>query len=152
MIAFCDSLETAQEKGYFCNAFVETDLILNKGFPEFQGTLESNTRRYIIDTGCTTNILHSNEEALFAFVSDPSQPPPFLSFNPSKMKSYDSFTVEGKSLGEISFFETQLPENIQGIIGMEFLENTIVFIDFLKKKVYFENIDPSPVNIGEEKE
>jgi hypothetical protein len=130
-IAFCDSLQTLKQEGYAIENFVKTALILDRGCVEFEAKTPKGTLRCLLDTGATLNMLNSQtaqgdtiEEAIWKSEND---------------LEYASFQIDSHDLGPVSFrqvpLKTALP--IEAILGMQFVQDHLIFLDFSGGVVYF---------------
>jgi hypothetical protein len=119
-IAFCDSLETLKHQGYPIEDFTQIPLLLDRDYVEFEANTNKGTLRCTLDTGATWNIL--NEE--------PSQIE-----NPERYET--EFALGGADFKVISFRKIKTPFKIDAVIGMEFIHDKVIFIDFRKEKLYF---------------
>lgn len=148
-LAFCDSLDTLQKQGYPVESFVEAPLILDRDCIEFEAMTQTGPLRCLIDTGATWNILNKDLEAgrndhmIFNFDNvdqhyalNPENKNLML-FDPKDTCELSFFKIGGKEFGPVTFNRVKAPLEIEAIIGMEFFESTLVFIDFSNRKIYF---------------
>ncbi len=163
LLAFCDSLDTLREKGYPVDSFVETPLLLDRELIEFEAMTDSGTMRCLLDTGCTWNMLNkeseggSNDHMIFNQISlgehavlNP-QNSDLMEFDPDKECTFPMFKIGKKDFGEITFSKFKTPLKVDAIIGMEFLESKLVFIDFPHRKIYFYEHSSSELPISQQK-
>ena len=149
MLALCDSLQTLKEQGYPVDSFTEAPLLLDRGLIEFETATDENILRCILDTGSTWNMLNkdlkngSNDHMTFTstntdqyLVLNPENRN-FLTFDPKNVCEIPTFKIQGKEFGPLTFNCIKSPLSIEAIIGMEFFESTLVFIDFANRKIYF---------------
>ncbi len=151
LIAFCDSLETLKEHGYPVDEFVEVPLILdqNPNSLKVKVMTESGPMLCFLDTGSTKNLLNRDMEGVdnshMIYNLDTIDQHEIL--NPTNSDqmvfkfgdTYDMsmFKIGDKDFGPVTFQKIKTPFDISAIIGMDFLEDKLVFIDFPKRKVYF---------------
>ena len=130
-IAFCDSLDTLQSKGYSVAFFTKTPLLIDRGLVEFQAETSEGTLRCMLDTGTTWNMLNkevSEEQSIDKAIWDPKS-----------VIDCSVFKIGGKDLGPINFHQIPLkaPIQIDAILGMEFFQQNLVFLDFRQGFAYF---------------
>ena len=149
ILALCDGLETLKDHGYPVDFFTETCVLLDRGFIEFEAMTEVGMIRCVLDTGSTWNLLNkdlvsgSNDHMLFTpenveqySVLNPENKS-LLTFDAKNVCELPSFKVLEKEFGPMTFNCIKSPLAIDAIVGMEFFETTLIFIDFLNKKLYF---------------
>ncbi len=149
ILALCDNLETLKEHGYPVDSFAETALLLDRGFIEFEAMTEAGVLRCLLDTGSTWNMINKDFENLSNnhMIFTPENTDQYLVLNPENKSLMDFdfknvcdksvFKIGDKDFGPIKFNRIKSPLAIDAIIGMEFFESTVVFIDFFKRKIYF---------------
>ncbi len=149
IFALCDSLETLKQQGYSTNSFVEVPFLLDQGWIAFTAETEHGNLRCILDTGSTWNMLNKNILDPFNshMVLKNDNEESYLKLNPENkdLLVFDSenildlqvFNIGNKSFGPMTFNHIKSPVDIDAIIGMEFFEKTLVFVDFSRQKIYF---------------
>lgn len=149
IIAFCDSLDTLKQQGYPVDAFIETPLLLDRNLIEFDAITEFGPMRCMLDTGCTLNILNKNVEGgvndHMIFNPDTIDQHEILNpansdqmiFDPEDVYGMTVFKIANKDFGSVTFQKMKTPFDIDAIIGMDFLDSKLLFIDFPKRKIYF---------------
>lgn len=72
-----------------------------------------------------------------------------MEFDPDAECAIPMFKIGKKDFGEIAFTKFKTPLKIDAIIGMEFLESKLLFIDFPNRKIYFceSCSDPLPISL-----
>ncbi len=138
-IAFCDSLPTIEDHGYKITDFIKVPLLLERGLIEFETDTPDGHLRCMLDTGATWNVLNSKieeENSIEQVIQDPSN-----------ILEYSSFQIGTEEFGPVAFHRIpiKLPIHIEAILGMEFIEDHLVFLDFAEKYVYFSK-DHNPGN------
>ena len=130
-IAFCDSLDTLKNHGYGIGDFVKIPLLLDRGLVEFDAKLTGGSIRCMLDTGATWNILNTEIEEGKSIEQ--------VAWEPENILEYSSFKIDHMDFGAIAFhlFPIKIPIHIEAILGMEFFEKHLVFLDFAEKYVYF---------------
>ncbi len=130
-IAFCDSLKTLQQHGYRVENFICTPLFLDQGLVEFFAETSEGRLRCMLDTGATWNIL--NSEIAEGQSIDQAM------WDAANIIKYSSFRIDGKDFGPLTFHRIPIraPIQIEAILGMEFFEENLVFLDFSEKTAYF---------------
>ncbi len=131
LIAFCDSLDTLKNKGYVIEDFIQTPLFLDRGLVEFQVQTLEGVLLCMLDTGATWNMINSEIER--------GKPIEEEMWKPENSVEYSSFKIEGEEFGPIAFHRMpiKIPIRIEAILGMEFFQNHLVFLDFTGKCAYF---------------
>jgi hypothetical protein len=130
-IALCDSIETFQKKGHPLERFVKTPLLIERNLIEFKATTPNGPLRCFLDTGSTINLLN---------VENPNeQPLEKITIDEKNLVNFPAFQIDGKDFGMISFHTVPLrfPIHVEAILGMEFLSNHQVLIDFKNLQIYF---------------
>lgn len=153
VMVMCDSLATARQQGYFVDAFVEAPLLLDRGTIDFEVMTEAGLLRCMLDTGSTWNILNKDlsnlgqEYGLIDLDHLNGKPPEFnptnedlLVFNPEDEWKTKIFQISGIEFGPLDFVKIQSPLGLDAIIGMEFIDNHLIFIDFRNEKIYFSKL------------
>jgi hypothetical protein len=149
LIAFCDSLDTLRKQGYPVDSFIETPLLLDRNLIEFKAMTEAGAVRCMLDTGSTWNMLNKDIEGgsnnHMIYNPDNIDQHPNLNSANSDQMVFDSedvydmpvFKIGKKDFGAVTFQKIKTPFEIDAIIGMEFLDSKLVFIDFPNRKIYF---------------
>ena len=119
-IAFCDSLDTLKNRGYPTESFIKTALLVERGLVECEAESPERPLLCMLDTGATCNVVNS-EKSIDSTVE------------------YTSLKIGGQEMGPITFhcFPIKMPIHIEAILGMEFFQNHVVFLDFAENSVYF---------------
>ncbi len=153
MIALCDSLETLKEQGYPVDSFTETPLLLDDGSIEFEAMTEAGPLHCILDTGSTLNLLNKdlkngcNEHMIFTgkeddpFALNPENKD-LLTFDLEDTEEIASFKIGKKEFGPLRVNHMRSPISVDAIIGMEFIDSMLIFIDFFNRKIYFFEYPP----------
>ena len=130
-ITICDSIETFREKGnHLLSTFTKIPFLDDRNLIEFIAMSPDGPLRCFLDSGCTFN--HINVENL------DNKPLDEMVQNEENFVDYLTFQIEGKDFGPITFrpFPIKLPIHIEAILGMEFLSEHLVFIDFKNRYIY----------------
>jgi len=147
--ALCDSLETLKKRGYPVDCFSETPLLLDRGLIEFEAQTGTGILRCVLDSGATWNLLNRDLDdscnSHIIFTQDNIDQHPILNpenksllvFDPQDIQDVPVFNLGGKEFGPITFNRIKSPMAIDAILGMEFFEDTLIFIDFSNRKIYF---------------
>ncbi len=149
IIAFCDSLKTLRKQGYPVDHFIETELLLDRNSIEFEVMTQAGLMRCVLDSGSTWNMLNkdiegeSNDHMTLTLdnidqhvVLNPENTDQMV-FDPEDVYEMPVFKVGNKDFGAVTFQKIKTPLEIDAIIGMEFLDSKLVFIDFSNRKIYF---------------
>lgn len=133
MIAFCDSVETLKEQGLPIETYAKIPLSLERGVIEFSAETEKGPLRCILDTGCTFNILNRDIEENDAE----------LLFNPKYQIPYLSLKEGHFDFGPVIFrpLSVKSPAQVEALLGMEFIKQHTIFIDFKNKTIYISPKD-----------
>lgn len=129
-IAFCDSLNTLKKQRYSIDHFVRVPLFLERGLIELEAQIfENSFVRCVLDTGTTWNILNvvPSEEAIEQKAWDPQN---ILKSSTCKIGERNFGPVEFRRL------PIRIPIQVDAILGMGFLMDHSVFIDFSEKAIY----------------
>lgn len=126
-VAFCDGLETLKQRGYPTETIVCIPLIKERGLIEFDTVTSNGPLRCVLDTGSTWNILNMEIKG--------------SACSPSNTVAIKSFKISNKDFGPIEFHRIpiQIPIHVEAILGMEFFQDHLVFIDFSQGKICFLN-------------
>jgi hypothetical protein len=152
-LAACDSLDTLRKQGCSISTFVEAPLLLDRHSIDFEVMTQAGPLRCMLDTGCTGNMLNKNVEAsdqdhmLIDLAHLHGKPPEFnpenkdlLVCNLEDEWEADPFQINGTEFGPVSFVKMQSPLGLDAVLGMEFIEDHLIFIDFSNKKIYFAKL------------
>lgn len=128
-MAFADRLETLQTHGYEISEFIQMPLHIERGFIEFYAVTPEGPLRCILDSGSTWNLLnhHKKEQSLDQAIWDAE----------NEVNS-PSFKLLDQECGPIVFHQVpiEFPIHIEAILGMDFLRNHVVFLQFSEEKIY----------------
>lgn len=130
-IAFCDSLETLKEQGYAVEHFIQAPFSTERGLIEFTVETSNGLLLCVLDTGCTWNIVNKALKEDQSFEQ--------AAFDPENVIEYPSFKIGKIEFGPIYFrgLPIKIPIHVEAILGMEFIRNGLIFIDFSKNTIYF---------------
>jgi len=134
-IVVCSSPDVLQHPGYQLDTFEKIPLLLNRNLLEIDAKTPEGLLRCVLDTGCSWNLLNRDLEegkTLEQYV-----------FDESRVSHFSSFTIGEKECGPTSFrcVPIQLPIRVEAILGMEFFNEHIVFINFSDHCIYFKKRD-----------
>ncbi len=127
----CDSLETFQKQGHSLAHFVKVPLILERELIEFEIGTPKGPLRCFLDTGCTSNHLQMhNKENI---------PLEELYFDEQRIVRFPRFRIGNQQFGPLTFhpIPINIPIRTQAVLGMDFLFDHKVFIDFKNRYIYF---------------
>jgi hypothetical protein len=127
-IACCDSIETLKQQGFLIETYAKIPFSLERGVIEFSAKTENGPLRCILDTGCTFNILNRQIEG------DVTE----ILFNDKHQISCPSLKVDELDFGPLVFrpLSIKSPAQIEALLGMEFIKQHTIFIDFKHKTIY----------------
>ena len=130
-IAFCDSIATLKKEGYAIKRFVHTPLMLERGLVEVEVQTDKGSLRCVLDTGCTFNVLNGENEQ--------NKSMPELLWNEENFYTSTKFQINNAEFGPVTFrqFPIRIPIHIDAMLGMEFLLDHIIFLDFPNHVAYF---------------
>jgi hypothetical protein len=150
LMAFCDSLDTLSKKGYPTQDFTEVPIVLDRGVIEFDATTEKGILHCMLDTGATMSLLNkdldgSNDHMLLTpmdideekFQKANPDNRDLIIFDPENDYPLSIFELSKKDFGPITFKKIKTPFQTDAIIGMDFIDNTLIYIDFINRKMYF---------------
>jgi len=128
-IAFCDSLETLKKEGYDIDSFIKAPLLLEQGSVEIEAETPEGVLRCVLDTGSTWNLLNAKTD----------KPIEQAIWDSDNFLEQPSFRINGHDFGAITFRRVpiQAPVPVEAILGMDFFEEHLVFLDFTGGYVYF---------------
>lgn len=130
-IAFFDSVDTLEKVGYSVADFVRAPLFIDRGLVEIEVQTSEKSFRCLLDTGCTYNFVNSEIEEGKTIEE--------IAFDPSYITEYPTLQIGNVDFGPIEFHRIpiKMPIQIDMVLGMEFFENHLMFIDFVNRHVYF---------------
>lgn len=130
MIAICDSLDTLGKEGYLIDTFAKVPLLLDRGLVEFEGTLCGQPIRFMLDTGASINVFNTPLQEGFSMES--------MIWEEENLLTASSVKAGEHDLGPMDFrrIPIKLPIPIGAILGMEFFEEHLVFLDFINGFLY----------------
>lgn len=152
-IVICDSLKTLEQQGYPIKTFTEAPLLLDRDSIDFEALTEAGPLRCVLDTGATWNLLNKDLQKqaqdhrhidldhthgrLHEFNPENED---LLVFNTEERWETKTFQVSGQEFGPVNFVRMQSPVGLDAVLGMEFIDNHLIFIDFQNKKIYFSKL------------
>lgn len=131
-IAFCDSLDTLTKHGYQDEVFIRAPLLLERGLVELEAHTSDGVLRCMLDTGATVSVLNND-------IEEEGKPLADFVWDPNNAIEYPSLKISGEEFGPIQFhpLPIRIPIRIEAILGMDFLKNHIIFLDFGNQCAYF---------------
>lgn len=125
-IALCDSISTVKKRKYAAVDFFEVSLNTQRGLVELEASTEKGSLRCVLDTGSTWNILNENNKEGIDIEDE------------ENTTEFSDFTMNKRNLGSLVFHHIpiHLPIQIDAILGMEFFQDHIVFLDFQRQRAY----------------
>jgi hypothetical protein len=164
ILAFCDSMDTLKKEGYPTEHFIEVPFLLNRGLIEFDAMTEKGLLRCVLDTGCTWSLLNKDLEGASNdhMILNPNNIDPehyqlsnpdnadLMVFDPEEIYKISAFKIGGKDFGTMSFLRVKMPAQIDALIGMDFIDSTLIFIDFINRKMYFYEYPPEEEHVAVE--
>lgn len=146
-LALCDSLETLKKQGYPVDSFSEVSMLDCEDYIAFEAITEAGPLCCMLDTGSTFNFLNKdlengcNDHRILTSDSDPSLLNPenknLLVYDQEGIQVLSRFNIGGKEFGPLTLHRIKCPLDVDVILGMEFFNSNLLFIDFENKKVYF---------------
>lgn len=127
-IACCDRFEHLQ--GYRQEDFTKVPFSIERGLVEIVAISNGIPLRCVLDTGSTWNLLNSalpEGKALEKAI-----------WEEESRTEYTSFKIGDRDFGPLSFLRIpiKIPIQIDAILGMEFFQEHIIFLDFAQKIAY----------------
>ena len=146
ILALCDSVETLRRKKYPVDSFTEVSLIPHQ-LLVIKVETEKGPLNCMLDTGSTLNMFNKNSNNRFIdqhHIDAKNDELAFLClgnedsfvFDPEDTQGFSSFKIEDREFGPISFVNINTSLEVDAILGMEFFDSHLVFIDFENQKVY----------------
>lgn len=134
-LAFCDSLASLKSHGYRTEDFIQIPLHLERGLIECVADTPNGPLRCVFDTGCTMNVLNKEVEEGKSIEQ--------AVLDHENVIEYAFFRLKESNLGPISFqcIPIKIPIKVDAILGVEFFEKHLVFIDFSGKQIYIAKND-----------
>ena len=152
-VVMCNSLATLKEQGFSIDSFIEAPLLLDRDSIDFEVITEAGPLRCMLDTGSTWNLLNKefqnqNQEHRIIDLDHINEKSPIfnpkneslLAFNPEDRWDAKTFQINGNEFGPVNFVKMKSPLSLDAIIGMEFIDNHLIFIDFRNEKIYFSKL------------
>lgn len=129
-IVFCDSFSVLKNKGYSLDSFVKTDLLLDNGLIAIKAKTQEGILNCVFDTACTLNLLHTDSLDGVSLHD--------CLWNPEGNFEFAQFQIGDQKFGSLSFQRIYIdaPFPIYAVLGMEFFQNHIVYLDFPNHAVY----------------
>lgn len=161
-LAFCDSVDTLKKEGYPVEHFIEVPFLLDRGLIEFDAMTEKGPLRCILDTGCTWSLLNKDLDGTSNdhMILNPNNIDPeqyqlsnpdnadLMVFDPEDIYKISALKIGEKDFGTMSFRRIKMPAQIDAFIGMDFVDSTLIFIDFSNRKMYFYEYPSEEENIA----
>lgn len=125
-IALSNSISTVKKRKYPKTHFIEVDLNTDRGLVEIKATTDTGRVLCVLDTGSTWNLINQEiKEGLEIEDEDNTY-------------EFADFKFDQHSVGPIIFHRIpiSLPIHIEAMLGMEFFQSHIVFLDFPRHKAY----------------
>jgi hypothetical protein len=135
-IAICDSLETFKLYGCPLDSFIKVPFYDDRNLIEFEAITPKGPLRCMLDSGSTCNFINQDlpkGKSIQSVIKDKKR---FIEFS--------TFHLGSQNFGKTVFrpLPIDLPIHIEAILGMDFLFNHRVFIDFKNNEIYFSPNDP----------
>lgn len=152
-VVMCDSLATLKEQGFSIDSFIEAPLLLDRDSIDFNVLTVAGPLRCMLDTGSTWNLLNKDiqnqnqDHRLIDLDHIKEKSPAFnpknkdlLAFNSEDCWDTKIFQINESEFGPVNFVKMKSPLGLDAIIGMEFIDNHLIFIDFRNEKIYFAKL------------
>lgn len=153
VVVMCDSLSTLKKQGLPIASFVEAPLLLDRDSIDFKVLTEAGPLRCMLDTGSTWNLLNKdlqnqNQDHRIIDLDHINKRAPTFNlknenlfvFNSEDYWQAKTCQINGNEFGPINFVKMKSPLGLDAIIGMEFINNHLIFIDFRNEKIYFSKL------------
>jgi hypothetical protein len=130
-IAVCDNIDTFLKQGFSLKKFTKVPMLEGGEHIEFYAKTPKGVLRCALDTGATLNFLKC-ENPKNERIEDVIK-------KKRSLKKFTSFQIENTNFGSIYFHRLpiSMPPGIDAILGMDFLTDHVVFIDFKNRQIYF---------------
>lgn len=129
------NINELKKDGYAVEKFVNVPFITRGGIV-FNIDTDLGMKRFLLDTGCTASIMRSSnftDQSLEELIPGSG----LQAFRSSK------FVIGDRDFGKKKLMllemKNYLPDEIDGVLGMDFLSKVTVYIDWDKKLLYFGN-------------
>jgi hypothetical protein len=126
-LAFCDSIGTLKKYGCEIKRFTKVPFYLNRGIVEIEAICRGKMARYMLDTGATWNIVSTTHR------NWPTKEYP-LRYAPLQIGDQDFGVIP------VHIVPNRFPVFVEFILGMDFFEKHIVFLDFSEGYAYFQKV------------
>lgn len=125
IIAFCSDWKALEEHGYKRGDFYQTSFSAESGLLVFSAQIDGKERSCVLDTGTTLSALHKSSSQRTSDLK-------------ASLTPYPVAFCEGNT-EEILFMHIpfNLPIKIDAILGMNFVHEHVIFIDFSSETIYF---------------
>ena len=129
-IAFCDSVETLKKEGYPTESFIRTPLLFMHNMLQIETKTPKGRMYCWLDTGASWNMLNIETNDTMTLEQ--------LAWEVDKSVSIPVLEISGHIFGPFQFHQIpiQLPFQVQAILGMEFFNEHLVFLDFDENYAY----------------
>ncbi len=133
-VAVCDSLQTLGSNGYAIEDFIKVPLFLENKLIEIETEIGGKKLRSVLDTGSTWNLFNSVKEGGGALDDSAwALDAPIMTTSLSiGSQSFDSITWH--------LLPICLPFSVDAILGMDFFQTHLVFLDFSENMAYIAKL------------
>lgn len=130
-IIFFDSIETLEDNGHPVSKFHKASFIVKNEAIQVDFLLNGKTVTGFLDSGCTFNVMNHDIDENISIKE--------WVLKPEGHEEIESVKIAGHELGPMHFCKIPLkfPYHYDVVLGMEFMQNYVLFIHFKNKEIYF---------------
>lgn len=127
----CDNNQFLTDQGVLLNEYIKAPFILDKMGILFEVETDFGTQTFLLDTGSTLNMISDESVKHLEWRRD--------STDTFGVGETEKFMIGGKNFGKTDLvsYKIHTCNKYEGILGMEFLREHPVYIDFPGKALYF---------------
>ncbi len=133
-VAICDSLQTLGSNGYAIETFIKVPLFPENKLIEIETEIDGKKLRSVLDTGSTWNLFNSVKEGGRALDDSAwTLDAPIMT---------TSLSIGSQSFDPITWhlLPICLPFSVDAILGMDFFQAHLVFLDFSENMAYIAKL------------
>jgi hypothetical protein len=138
----CSDLEMLQRKGICPKVLVKTPFEIYAGMMTLPIETDFGKKHFVLDTGCTVTLIRSSLVQNQDCQNDWRELP---------FCTTSSFAINGKNFGSQDLYLFDLDPHVQkmeGVLGMDFLKEHVIYIDYPNKAIYIGESEPNPLYIS----
>lgn len=119
-------------EGYDLESFLKTPFLLDAKGLIFEIETDLGKGRFLLDTGATVTLLQKQCFPIKVSENESPHPIPYI--------KTERFIINGADFGsqKLFFIEIAKKLKVDGILGMDFIRNHVMYIDFTKQLLYIQ--------------